>query len=49
LKFKDFFLDVQEPQAGTELITVVRRAIQKIACSFAEYALPKIILVPAER
>ncbi len=49
LKFKDFDIDVQEPSAGTDLITTIRRALQKITCSFAEYAVPKISLLPPER
>ncbi len=49
LKFKEFDIDIQEPGAGTELIHIIRLAFQAISCSFAEYAMPKITLVPAER
>jgi len=49
LKFKDFDIDIQEPGAGTDLVTTIRKALQRITCSFAEYAVPKITLLPPER
>jgi Ran GTPase-activating protein (RanGAP) involved in mRNA processing and transport len=49
LQFKDFFIDIQEQTAGTELITIIRKQFQRISYSFADYAIPKITLVPPER
>src|SRR5690349_2011755 len=49
LKFKEFEIDIQEPSAGTDLISIIRKAFQIITCSFAEYAVPQITLIPSER
>eukprot|EP00027_Filamoeba_sp_ATCC50430_P005257 CAMPEP_0168554154 /NCGR_PEP_ID=MMETSP0413-20121227/7628_1 /TAXON_ID=136452 /ORGANISM="Filamoeba nolandi, Strain NC-AS-23-1" /LENGTH=804 /DNA_ID=CAMNT_0008584875 /DNA_START=114 /DNA_END=2528 /DNA_ORIENTATION=- len=48
-KFKEFEIDIQEQNAGTELITTVRKAIQLISYHFADYALPTINFMPPER
>jgi len=48
-KFKDFEIDIKYSTAGTEVIHIVRTAFQKISYSFAEYAMPKITLIPSER
>lgn len=49
LKFREFEIDITAATAGMELIGVVRKAFQKISYAFADYALPKIILLPQER
>jgi hypothetical protein len=48
-KFKEFEIDIQEANAGTELIGAVRRALQMISYHFADYALPTINYMPSER
>jgi len=49
LKFRDFEIDITATTAGIELIGIIRAAFQEISCSFAEYAMPKIVLLPSER
>lgn len=49
LKFREFEIDIFAATAGIELIGIIRKAFQRISYAFADYALPKIILMPQER
>lgn len=49
LKFREFEIDITASTAGIELIGIIRKAFQRISYAFADYALPKIILMPQER
>jgi len=48
-KFKDFDIDIQARGAGTDMLYNLRVCMQQYTCSFADYALPKITLLPPDR
>jgi Ran GTPase-activating protein (RanGAP) involved in mRNA processing and transport len=52
LKFRgptDFEIDIQVPNAGTDLVKLVRQLFQEISFGFPPQACPKIVVTPTER